>query len=77
MYQFTVANNLTDYFMRNMVPNLRSDPRRQTSQKQVNGQSSSQKDVYMITNPNAVNKYKNIDMTHQHIYLEPKHLIEA
>ena len=63
MYQFTVANNLTDYFMRNMVPNLRSDPRRQTSQKQVNGQSSSQKDVYMITNPNAVNKYKNIDMT--------------
>jgi hypothetical protein len=63
MYQFTVANNLTDYFMRNMVPNLRSDPRRQTSQKQTNGQSSSQKDVYMITNPNAVNKYKNIDMT--------------
>lgn len=63
MYQFTVANNLTDYFMRNMVPNLRSDPRRQTSQGQTNGQSNSHKDAYMITNPNVANKYKNSDKT--------------
>ena len=59
MYQFTVPNNLTDYFMRNMIPNLRANPRNPPTGQNTNTQSNKQKDVHIITNPNELYKYRN------------------
>ncbi|XP_052101889.1 thrombospondin type-1 domain-containing protein 4-like isoform X2 [Mytilus californianus] len=59
MYQFTVPNNLTDYFMQNMVPNLRENRRNPSAQlSNRNAHLSKQKDVHMITNPNELHKHR-------------------
>lgn len=57
MYQFTVPNNLTDFFMRNMIPNLR--PPSQTSGSRQPPFQHSQQNVHMITNPNELNRQTN------------------